>query len=116
METVANSVEDDCNYSGVNNSICNNSANDFSTDSLPTDSLFKNCSINTNHVQPTNPFETVCAITAAELRGPWFSAMAGGARFPCAADTFCPRNLISEQLAHQLQASVVRGRTNVRRR
>ena len=103
-KTVANSVEDNCNYNDVNNG---NSAYNLSTDSLTTDSLFKNCYVDTNHVQPTHPVETIGAITAAELRGPWFSAMAGGARFPCAADTFCPRNLISERLAHQLRASVV---------
>ena len=102
MEPVTNSVEENSLPTCVN---VDNSANCFLTDSL-----FKHCSVepvDTNLVQSTNRVDTVCAITAAELRGPWFSATAGSVRFPCAADTFCPRNLISEDLAHQLGASVV---------
>ena len=100
-------VDNSANCVNSTDSVCNLSTDLPPTDSPPTDSLFKNCSVNPNHVQSVNPVETVGAITAAKLRGPWFSAMTSGARFPCAADTFCPRNLISKDLAYRLGATVV---------
>ena len=48
----------------------------------------------------------VAALRASELRGPWFNAVIEGTPVSCAADTFCPKNLISDKLARAFGLTV----------